>query len=274
MNVRKSFLSLILMGMFFSMVYFVYAAYVIQSEEVLTCTDSDGTQNFAASGNVMGLNITNGSYFYTDRCVSSTVASDWSCVLRGSGKLYAVEYGQNCGSGNICVSGQCVTPKRVFVTNATYSGNLGGLAGGDSICNQTAANANLGGEWVAWLSINIQSNVTNSTVVHAKDRIPDSAYVRLDGVTVADNKADLTDGTIQSPINISELGTVVSGINWYTPGVFTGTNQSGMATGSDCSAWTNMTTFGTYGSHDITNSLWTNIGPSSCTQRRLYCFEK
>lgn len=78
-----------------------------------------------------------------------------------------------------------ILAKRVFVTSTSQSGQLGGLSGADALC-QTRANAGgLGSTWKAWLS---------TSSVNAKDRVVDATYVRLDGVVVASNKADLTDG--------------------------------------------------------------------------------
>jgi hypothetical protein len=40
----------------------------------------------------------------------------------------------------------------VFVTSRAYTGNLGGLAGADAICQTHAAEAGLPGTYVAWLA--------------------------------------------------------------------------------------------------------------------------
>ncbi len=176
----------------------------------------------------------------------------------------------------ILSAGNAALPeKRVFVTNNTHLPDFGGLRGGDALCNQTAANANLGGSWMAWLSIKVLSNTTNNTIINVKDRIIDAKYVRLDGRKIADDKADLLDGTIDNAINVTEFGTYISSFPYYIPGVYTGTNETGMATGADCTGWTNTTDGGTYGSQAKNNKEWTNIGVNYCSaQRRLYCFEK
>mgnify|MGYP001607985594 CR=1 FL=1 len=109
MNLKKIFSSLFV-GIAFSVVaYLVYAAFVIQSVPVNTCTDSDGYQNFLVSGNVTGINITNSTYFFPDTCLSNITAKDWSCILR-SGQLLAVEYGENCTAVNktSCFNGKCI----------------------------------------------------------------------------------------------------------------------------------------------------------------------
>ena len=41
---------------------------------------------------------------------------------------------------------------RVFVTNQTWNGDLGGLQGADNKCQQAAFDRGLGGAWRAWVS--------------------------------------------------------------------------------------------------------------------------
>src|SRR5690606_18750316 len=65
------------------------------------------------------------------------------------------------GIGQACRNHVCVTqacgqggPCRVFVTNQTFQGNLGGVAGGDELCQTAADSSELtrGGTYKAWLS--------------------------------------------------------------------------------------------------------------------------
>jgi surface protein len=91
-------------------------------------------------------------------------------------------------------------PRLVFVTSAAYSGgDLGSLANADAICNSLASGAGLPGTFAAWLS-------TRTPAVNAKDRIGNNEWARVDGAAVANNLADLTDGTLLNPINIDETG--------------------------------------------------------------------
>ncbi len=101
-------------------------------------------------------------------------------------------------------------PLLVFVTSVAYSGSgLGSLANADSICNTLASDAGLPGSYAAWLS-------TRTPAVNAKDRIGNHEWVRVDGAAVADSLADLTDGTIQNPINIDENGVATGATNVWT----------------------------------------------------------
>ena len=95
----------------------------------------------------------------------------------------------------------CAKARRViFVSSALYTGNLGGLAGADAICNMRAQAAGLPGTYMAWLSTN-QANGTPAT------RFTQSAqpYRKVDGVLVANNWADLIDGTLASAIDKTEI---------------------------------------------------------------------
>jgi len=100
--------------------------------------------------------------------------------------------------------------------------------------------------------------------------VNDGRWVRLDGVAVAESKADLTDGVLFAPINVTEVGDYLG--NWI---VWTGTNTSRFATGFDCTGWTvgNSFTRGTTGpANDL--RLWTWMSQTDCNVGgvRLYCF--
>jgi len=156
--------------------------------------------------------------------------------------------------------------KRVFVTSTLQNGNLGGLAGGDSICAARASAAGLGGSWRAWLS---------TSAVNARDRIPDAIYERVDGARIADDKADLLDGSIANPINVDENGNTLGG-----PSVlpWTGTRADGTVSTQHCSGWTSAAfgiPGGIVGRGINNNSWWTDFGPATCSgSRQLYCFEQ
>jgi hypothetical protein len=163
---------------------------------------------------------------------------------------------------------------RVFVTNSSWSGNLGGLVGTDQKCQAAATAAGLGGIWKAWASNSTLS--ASQRLVHAGN----FPYMTIDGFVVANNWSDLTDGTLQNPIHIVPF---TGGYEDYTGGVFTGTDISGLATGADCNGWTssNSSLHGTAGSSSEVNYYWTGadspgggmINPCS-NSLRFYCFEQ
>jgi len=167
----------------------------------------------------------------------------------------------------------------VFVTSVIYRAYMGGVAGADERCQARADAAGLGGVWRAWLS---------DTTSNAADRLShsDSPYVLLDGTRVADNWADLTDGTLDHVIDLTEIGSAPPRPSPFVleePTVWTGSTPAGMASPgvAHCMNWTAGGGSGhtmTEGRTDRADSAWTNSrtwsgGPCSW-ERPLYCFEQ
>jgi hypothetical protein len=122
----------------------------------------------------------------------------------------------------------------VFATSVQYPGDFGGPAKADAICQELATAAQLPGTWTAWLS---------DDDTDAIDRIPepgpDGNYQLIPfgtnnvGPIVANDLADLTDGSLNVPIERDEYGEDISTQVW------TGTQPDGTGTVSNCSNWTN-----------------------------------
>ena len=93
----------------------------------------------------------------------------------------------------------------VFVTSTSSNGDLGGLAGADATCNSLAQTAGLSGTYVAWLS---------TSTTDARDRIDDASYIRVDGTPIANNLADLIDGSLQNAVLLDETGTTMAVRVW------------------------------------------------------------
>ncbi len=155
----------------------------------------------------------------------------------------------------------CIPPppiKAVFVTSATFNGNLGGLAGADAEC-QAAANAssvvpgtNEGAVYKAWLSDSTGSPRTRFTRSTGPYALPN-------GTTVALNYSDLTDGSLLHSIDVDENGAELSG-----PLVWTHTLEDGspVAQFNACSDWLSSASTGApdvaeLGSTEATNASWT-----------------
>lgn len=112
----------------------------------------------------------------------------------------------------------------------------------------------------------------------AAERIPDGEYQLLDGTVVANDKADLTDGSLDAPINRDESDNgPVEGNVW------TGTIADGTGGGvGTCTVWTTNDpgTRGRVGNSAETDQKWSdlgegdvNTGGNSCdTLNHLYCF--
>lgn len=155
--------------------------------------------------------------------------------------------------------------KIVFVTSSTSPANLGGVAGADAICGTRAAAAKIPGQFMAWISVPGVS--PNSRFTRAA--IP---YRLVDGTTIANNYADLTDGTLLHSINLDERGTLVSGA-W----VWTGTWESGVGTLYHCQSWTSAASAdtGAIGNTDGVGRPWSAQYQDYCNgSYRLYCFQQ
>jgi hypothetical protein len=160
-------------------------------------------------------------------------------------------------------------PCRVFVTSTTHNGNLGGLTGADDICQVRASAAGLPGTYKAWLS----DNTSTPSTRFVQSTGP---YRRIDGVIVADNYADLTDGSLDAAINVTEIGATISAdVETWTSTKFDGTR----AASGNCDQWTSPLSgifTATFGSATTSNTTWTEKDlTSTCNEpRRLYCFQQ
>jgi len=158
---------------------------------------------------------------------------------------------------------------QVFRTSGTYlpGFDFGNLAGGDALCQERAEAVGLNGTWTAWLS---------DDNTDAIDRIPDGEYQLLSGAgVIADNKDDLTDGSLKAPIFEDEFGGFpAERMQGSDIQVWTGTDADGTGTDANCNNWTNQAGDATFGVSNESDSNWTNTGIStSCGQEwYLYCF--
>jgi hypothetical protein len=173
----------------------------------------------------------------------------------------------SCPSGDSVIKCPVVVAKMVFLTSTKHDGNLGGLAGADGICNSLAGQQGIGGAFKAWLSADNGSPSSRFT----KSTVP---YTLHDGTVIAVNYADLTDGSLASPINMDELGMsypMVDGAVWSH------TSRFGVrSAGEHCDNWTNGGAgTGFYGLSISTDFRWTEQANQPCfTNARLICFEQ
>ena len=182
--------------------------------------------------------------------------------------------GEECDDGNLedgdgCTPECDVDVRRVFVTEAVFSGDLGGFEGADTKCQDLVDSENLGGEFKAWLSVG-PTGAAEHLMEHAN-----APYVLLDedSTAIADNWDDLTDGDIKTPISITEKKTDVGGKQT----AWTATEADGSSTPPDCGGWTNGSNMkkGVAGRRDKTNESWTNHLIKGCDdEAHLYCIEQ
>jgi hypothetical protein len=163
--------------------------------------------------------------------------------------------------------------KKVFLTSVIGNGNLGswpdagenaGIEAGDAICQARAAQGGLQGTFKSWLSDSNTDAIGRLT--------SNGPWVRLDGVKVADSKADLTDGVLFAPINLTETLQYVGEFSAWT-----GTANDGKKTVSTCSDWTSSSSdqSGRRGIASDAARDWTSLS-TACDRDLeigLYCFE-
>jgi hypothetical protein len=159
--------------------------------------------------------------------------------------------------------------KKVFVTSLTYNGNLSGVAGGDAICQAraTAAGISNAANFKAWLSDNTANAIDHVTFTAT------GPWYRLDGVKIADSKADLIKANtvpLFTAITRDETGAYNSNSVW------TGTSPTGVLTANNCVGWTSSSggDNGTSGIEVESNLGWTTWSTTACSgNAALYCFE-
>lgn len=168
--------------------------------------------------------------------------------------------------------------KRVFVTGSTgYNGNLAQWGGPDQICQRTAnGSARLGGTWKAWVSGSTPGSSPDERFTHFG-----GPYKLVNGTIIANNWDDLTDGTLQHPIDVDEYGRSVESRSVWTSARSDGSRiyqNTGIFT---CSDWTEAREKADQGNTSFTNSRWaidwTRNHPSlaNCSEyKSLYCFEQ
>jgi hypothetical protein len=143
-------------------------------------------------------------------------------------------------------------PMSFFITSTTQgSGNLGGLAGADAICQNLAAAAGAGNKtWHAYLSTQAANGVPG---VNARGRIGAGPWYNAKGELIALNNGDLHGdqqrdrNNIQKAFALTEKGELIKGVGDMP-------NQHDMLTGSDsdgrafpggldttCNNWTDAT---------------------------------
>lgn len=184
----------------------------------------------------------------------------------------------------LCMQARSAEPFRprewgrpAFLTSSTGNGDLStwsladgasGIAAGDAVCQAEARAADLplAGTFKAWLS---------DDDVAAGDRFQwDGAWARLDGMRVADDLSDLTDGRLATSLSVQSNGFYQFGI-----APLTGTTPAGTTAASHCESWTtgSPTSFGMRGRSNAVQGHWTEhvfggpTGAPCALPGRLYC---
>jgi hypothetical protein len=162
----------------------------------------------------------------------------------------------------------CERERLVFLVAGSFasSGNMGGLAGADALCQFIAEQGcGLTGTYKAWLGASTGDPDSRFT--------KDGCFVRHDGLPIASSWADLTDAAIDSRIELDCLG------NLHTGEVWTGTNCLGTDITLSCEDWTSSSpdAHGGHGDNSHTDCEWASkFGqqPSCDQELAIYCFEQ
>ena len=216
-----------------------------------------------------------GNDIATDACLTT-------CVAASCGDGFIQSGIEECDDSNTedhdgC-SSSCAIERLVFLRSTTVTGNLGGLAGADAKCQSLAEDAGLTNEgqtFRAWLSAGAKGPANDAdrfpatvTTAQGPFLLPDDAHTKI-----ADNWADLTDGSLAHPIDIDEKGKPVEPSTVWT----NTTPQGAPADKGDCSAWTESMVAIKAGmglsysiDADWTDFDMTNACPSAS---RFYCFQ-
>lgn len=101
-------------------------------------------------------------------------------------------------------------------------------------------------------------------------------YRLVNGTLVAQDWADLTDGSIGARILFTADGTPINALPGSVFGAWTGTATDGTARADHCNDWTSGGPgLGGTGHTLSTDGSWTNDGGQSCQgDERLYCLEQ
>ncbi|MBX3186537.1 MAG: DUF1554 domain-containing protein [Labilithrix sp.] len=187
-----------------------------------------------------------------------------SCATRcARGKL--CQASTDCVNGTICENGRCLGPDRfVFVSTATTTGAMGGLAGADALCQ--AAGAALGGTFKAFLS-------DQTTSAAARIGRGTARYVLPDGTTVVASDAS----TFFSPAHAAGITQSATGANVGSVEVWTGSQGNAESDGTGaCANWTATPDTSSYaGLSTATGEPWLSARLAPCSEaKRLYCVQE
>jgi|CXWL01.1.fsa_nt_gi hypothetical protein len=220
---------------------------------------------------------------WTSSSVAATGAAGSITATRGTWTFYSLNPTCDVPRRLYCLDASVSAPplldweragRLLFTTTASGSGNLaswpasGGLQGvsaGDAICRAEASAAHLPhpSTFKVWLS---------TTGVSAASRLGISApFKRVDGMRVAATSADLLDGALLVPLNVTASGGYLTGFPW----AWTGTDAAGQpdTAGRFCGGWTSSSS-AVLGAHGAKNDVlgWSTNGGQFCNNvGHLYC---
>ncbi len=243
-----------------------------------TTVDASAADDTTTHGTSTGTTEATSEPGTTSTTAASTTATDPGTTTEqpsscGDGHL---DPGEECDDGDddpMDGCKECLRDRFIFATSVEYQGGeIDGLYGADQRCRTQAALAKLPNfaTYRAWLS---------DSKLSAADRLQHhrGRYTLVNGLVVAMDWDDLTDGQIDNPINVTEYSETAVGSR-----VWTGTLASGMpAFGSSfCFDWTNDASNwdleeGGSGIRTQSDALWSYLDQGPCgATAALYCLEQ
>ena len=181
-----------------------------------------------------------------------------------------------------------------FVTSArSTTGNIGGLAGADGICQNLANAAGVGAKtWRAYLSVE-RDAANGNQPTNARSRIGNGPWFNAKGALVANNLTELHARKGDATVFIGEKGQRINGharvAVTVEHDIMTGSTSEGTLIGLTCGDWTSdsATALGQVGhsdglgpNGDTSGSLssWNSAHSTRTAQygaaARLYCFAR
>ncbi len=164
----------------------------------------------------------------------------------------------------------------LFVTSGRYAADFGSIAAADALCQAEADAARLGGTFKAWLSRAPDSVPPYSPAADLSSN-PEGPYIQpgifggVPGRVIADDWADLTDGHVDEPVEVTAEG-------WLRSSSFTwtGTLADGTAWTNTCGDWTDTSARGAVGYTGGSGANWTvTNGAGYCDDLKgFYCLEQ
>ena len=235
-----------------------------------------GTDSSGAAGSGTCSNWTTASAGANGNVFGATDATSWTWASSGTTDcaeiLHLLCFERGAGDP---LPPPATWGRLAFVSSVSRPGDLGswpeadgatGIDAGDAICGALATAAGLREpeSFKAWLS---------DSSVDARDRFQfDGPWVRLDRTRIATGLADLTDGFLHAPINLTETGSYLS-----NDSVWTGSTADGLAAADTCSDWTSLASpdQAPVGAANFSSSRWSDyFSAQLCNQNaRLYCLQ-
>ena len=258
-----------------------FGARTFDPEESFTATAKDGTfsTEFAPAADCAHWTSETADPLATAVMLGSSLAAGGDWTADGHGVTCSSQQRLMCLQKNagpaLAHVGQ-VGQREAFASSVDVNGNLGGVAGGDAVCQSLATSAHL------YQPASFKALLAATGVVNVSDRFTfDGPWYRRDGLLFAHDKAELAGGAVTLPLNVTEAGAYLGISVALTGATRTGEPQLSL----DCSDWTSTAGLGQAA---LANSIalvgsgggnWLSAAQVSCTAtplagdwpRKLFC---